>query len=1020
MAAYPADDALGIGEGRSSAEIWGGERSQVIESAVTDTAEEVEQTPTASTSMQTLRPATPTTARAVQLSPTAETKLTLPEAVHAAIGADSEGSASLPVVLGIAVVDFNHLVGPQIEYAHPPEIAQDEDISNSLPFLALPDGSHLSDEDFCYFHLLSRRILPESTIFGISCNRQIASDKLAVKGKEVTRGTVQKAVVVLAREPVFGPIREKLGVVTRAFFAQGDLQDTHILVDFHATLESGLSVARGAPMNRRRPSGSVDGHSTADSVPASGTVTPDPAQAALDHAAEVEKEAVMYMGTSLRELVFKWRFKTLMLLKLLLLQRKVMFFGYPVERLCTYQYSLVSMVPGLLLALDDAGSPDMRTHSGPRPKAESLRTSDRKSLLRFMGLPLTLFGSGAFFQPYLPLQQLDMASKASSFLVGTTNSIFRQQKECRIDVIVDLEQSNLEFLDPKLQQIVNLTAADRKWMDELVHVVTESWNPADPSRPITMQYVGSDDYLRAKFEDYICSMLSTVKYTDFLVKGEKQGVSISAPDAAVVASFGTDFISGFKQTSAYALWDAATDPMIFDLFEHKHPCEGKVSALEDVGLRVQAGLHDLHLEEQLAPTREAIGNALQSGGATAWRIANKFGNDLAKFRREQMAKAEAAAAAKAAGSPSATSTSRTSAETARTDDGKHQSVDWSKSGETTSTAAASAPPTSPRSQEIQAQAAAAAASAGETVRAAWGSFGSFLSSRQKAWSAASPSDGPAPTANKSEVPRSGAAPSSGSTYPPTSAAALAEVSRDSTARDSATSLRSSSSKRDSVAELAAAPTLRSGPMARRIASNLAESTSGSSTPSSSSPQGIDASRRNSSAVGSSLVGGSVIPIGSSSRPASASFASPSAHSTSASVVGGAPGGRASLLNMHPSSPAARRDAARAAAAASSDTSSITSSPLAASSTAASRTNTPRSYVKSSGTGTGYITPPITSNKEEPRADSLSGDGQHSTRPSSVEEARMPAETFTTQEQKADDAAADSHEGSKLPSLTDQE
>ncbi|CEH17440.1 Uncharacterized conserved protein [Ceraceosorus bombacis] len=833
---YPADVALGLGEGRSSAEIWGGEGSQVIESAVTDTAEEVEQTPTASTSMQTLRPATPTTARAVQLSPTAETKLTLPEAVHAAIGAESEGSASLPVVLGIAVVDFNHLVGPQIEYAHPPEIAQDEDISNSLPFLALPDGSHLSDEDFCYFHLLSRRILPESTIFGISCNRQIASDKLAVKGKEVTRGTVQKAVVVLAREPVFGPIREKLGVVTRAFFAQGDLQDTHILVDFHATLESGLSVARGAPMSRRRPSGSVDGHSTTDSVPASGTVTPDPAQAALDHAAEVEKEAVMYMGTSLRELVFKWRFKTLMLLKLLLLQRKVMFFGYPVERLCTYQYSLVSMVPGLLLALDDAGSPDMRTHSGPRPKAESLRTSDRKSLLRFMGLPLTLFGSGAFFQPYLPLQQLDMASKASSFLVGTTNSIFRQQKECRIDVIVDLEQSNLEFLDPKLQQIVNLTAADRKWMDELVHVVTESWNPADPSRPITMQYVGSDDYLRAKFEDYICSMLSTVKYTDFLVKGEKQGVSISAPDAAVVASFGTDFISGFKQTSAYALWDAATDPMIFDLFEHKHPCEGKVSALEDVGLRVQASLHDLHLEEQLAPTREAIGNALH--------------------------------------------------------------------------------------------------------------------------------------------------------------------------------------KRDSVAELAAAPTLRSGPMARRIASNLAESTSGSSTPSSSSPQGTDASRRNSSAVGSSLAGGSVIPIGSSSRPASASFASPSAHSISTSVAGNAPGGRASLLNMHPSSPAARRDAARAAAAASSDTPSITTSPLAASSTAGSRTITPsRSYVKSSGTGTGYITPPITSNKEEPRADS--GDGQHSTRPSSVEEARMPAETITTQEQKTDDAAADSRVDSNLPSLTDQ-
>ena len=37
-------------------------------------------------------------------------------------------------------------------------------------------------------------------MFGISCNRQIASSLLTHKGKEVTRGTVQKAVVVLARE----------------------------------------------------------------------------------------------------------------------------------------------------------------------------------------------------------------------------------------------------------------------------------------------------------------------------------------------------------------------------------------------------------------------------------------------------------------------------------------------------------------------------------------------------------------------------------------------------------------------------------------------------------------------------------------------------------------------------------------------------------------------------------------------------------------------------------------------------
>lgn len=56
-----------------------------------------------------------------------------------------------------------------------------------------------SEEDFCYFHMLCASLYP-STLFGISCNRQIQSDELINKGAQVTRSMVQKAVVVLATE----------------------------------------------------------------------------------------------------------------------------------------------------------------------------------------------------------------------------------------------------------------------------------------------------------------------------------------------------------------------------------------------------------------------------------------------------------------------------------------------------------------------------------------------------------------------------------------------------------------------------------------------------------------------------------------------------------------------------------------------------------------------------------------------------------------------------------------------------
>jgi hypothetical protein len=419
-----------------------------------------------------------------------------------------------------------------------------------------------------------------------------------------------------------------------------------------------------------------------------------------------------------------------------------MFFGYPVERLCTYQYSLISLIPDLLLTLQDAGSPLMDKQTLKRKRAESLKTSDRKSLLRFMGLPLHLFGQGSFFQPYLPLQQIDMASSSKSFLVGTTNSIFRQQKECAIDVIVDLEHSNLEFLDPKLHQIVNLTAADRKWMDEIVNVVMDTWNAADPSRPSSMQYLGSDDYLRAKFEEYICSMLSSVKYSEYLLKGEMNQVSIVAPDANTTDAFGAEFIAAFKITRVFALWDKTTDSMIFDLFDHKHPCEGKTSTLEDVSLRLTSGIYDLHLDEHLAknlgPTKERLGQALNTGSQTAWKMANKWGQDLARYRREQLAnqqqQKQAAEGDAAPHSPSKGVYHLSSASNSTT-----TSSDPAAANTTTTTTGFLTPAQQQAAADFQKQASAAALQASTQVRSALGSFGSFLSSKQKQWTEGSSS-----------------------------------------------------------------------------------------------------------------------------------------------------------------------------------------------------------------------------------------------------------------------------------------
>ncbi|KAE8218761.1 hypothetical protein CF319_g7419 [Tilletia indica] len=662
-------------------------------------------------------------------------------------------SDNQPVILGIAVVDFNHLVGPQIEFAHPNSLLDDQDLSTNLPFLALPDGSHLSDEDFCYFHLHASNLSP-STIFGISCNRQIASDALLRKGAEVTRSTVQKAVVVLAREPVFGPIREKLGIVTRAFFAQGDLADINILIDFHATLEAGLK---------------------------SGGFSSD-------------REAALYMGTSLREFIHKWRSKTLVLVKMLLLQRNIMFYGYPIEQLCTQQYSLVSLIPGLLASLQDAGLPNLDTRTSTRAPAESLRTSDRKSLLRFLGLPLNLFAKDAFFQPYLPLQQIDLL-KGSTYLVGTSNSIYRQQKDCAIDVIVDLEHSTLEFVNPLAQRLSALTAPDRKWMAELENLVLSTWNPADPTRPAGMQYEGSDDHLRARFEEYICALLASVKHYQFDRKVGKGDAALAGASGSSTHAFGTDFLEAFMRTKAFPSWNDSTDPMIFDIIDHRHPCDGKTSAIEDVGLRLAAGLQDMHLEENLAPARQVVVSALSQGGAGLFRFANGLRSEVVKLREGRLASSGEVEGGGGSANTTSSTSSRPASMTLSAAGGadKRTSVSSSTSSvnnkdlpaspplpspsplspasfmsgfripgtssSTTSTSSSSQPtgadggggghPSSSSSSATATQiadvasqtadrAAQAAAQAGTQVRAALGNFGSFLAKQQRQWAAPAP------------------------------------------------------------------------------------------------------------------------------------------------------------------------------------------------------------------------------------------------------------------------------------------
>ena len=48
--------------------------------------------------------------------------------------------------------------------------------------------------------------------------------------------------------------------------------------------------------------------------------------------------------------------------------------------------------------------------------------------------------------------------------------------------IIQIETNTFEFRNPTLERLIALTPADRKWMDEIVKDVNDSWNQ-DQTRP---------------------------------------------------------------------------------------------------------------------------------------------------------------------------------------------------------------------------------------------------------------------------------------------------------------------------------------------------------------------------------------------------------------------------------------------------------------------------------------------------------------------------------------------------------
>ncbi|ROW09689.1 hypothetical protein VMCG_02214 [Cytospora schulzeri] len=495
----------------------------------------------------------------------------------------------------VTVIGFHHARGPEVESWYGVPEGADPSVDYGwglLPFMALSDGAHASTEDFSYFTLLrpATETEPPTSLFGISCTRQMDSNALLNRPADVTRSTVQKAVVVIADNPqTFGALRERLSVVTYAWFAQREFTDTEILRRFQDSL---------ADEKERGMLSEDEGRDT-------------------------------YLGMSLREMIHEFKWQALVLLKCCLLQPKMLFFGSRCERLCMMQFSLISLIPGLIRNLQDCADPELNSYEKQLTMPTHLRTSNRASLQAYMGLPLQIFGKGSLFGPYTPLQQLDVLAdhETKSYIVGSTNSLLLQQRDRYSDILINLDEDFINITSPSLKQALQLSTPDRRWIDFVTQTVNETWDDANPSRPKTMAFMGSEEFIRLQFEDYVVALLSSVKYHNFMLK-HKDNPKMLLPhvEGDPAADFNLEWVEAWMKTENYRIWNNNTDGHLFDIVEPRHICAGGLT-IDDVSRRVTQQVAELHLDEKLAVGKEVA--------ARNWAAAReKGGTMIGKFYAE--------------------------------------------------------------------------------------------------------------------------------------------------------------------------------------------------------------------------------------------------------------------------------------------------------------------------------------------------------------------------------------------------
>ena len=387
-------------------------------------------------------------------------------------------SLKSPILL-IALISFHHKKGSIIEYSYPPKESINKNINISyliknrnisiekfvddlfqqLTYICLPDGVHATKSDTQFFIIQDY----DYPLYGISCYEQIKSERDDTI--ENTRHFIQKSICILSILPLYSPLYAKLSVTVETFFNQTSLKDKNIINELYQNFfMDGETNFRVDEMN-------------------------------------------FVFGT--RKLICFTKEKIFLILKMILLEKKILIYSNISGNVCSFLYNLLALFPGQILFNLKSGT-DIKNY---------LKN------LKMYGLPLKIFHDNYKIYPLVSLFEIDQIEqqKDVSYIMGTTNKLILNEttENKKVDLLINIDtmkiipffnrnENNKNKLDiNEKKEIFEDTKIEKSIYNSLSNKLNENNLTYSNTKWLNSNEVddGIDEFIRNEFKKYFKDLL---------------------------------------------------------------------------------------------------------------------------------------------------------------------------------------------------------------------------------------------------------------------------------------------------------------------------------------------------------------------------------------------------------------------------------------------------------------------------------------------------------------------------------